>query len=199
LSLAPHVILNEIGQPFETVLVSLKQGANRSEEFRRLNPKAKIPVLDTGTQIITEAAAILCYLGLSHPEMRLIPASPLEFARAIEWTNWLGVVLAAAIEPSVHPERFTDDFHGHGKIRAKGREHTVAAYAQIEEKLLAGDWALSEGYSVVDPMLMTFFKWGCLLKLPMQSFVRWTAHTRRMEARAAVRLTLAAEGISVWA
>lgn len=56
LSFAPHVILRELGEPFELALVSIKDGATQSAEFRQLNPKGKVPVLHTGDDVLTESS-----------------------------------------------------------------------------------------------------------------------------------------------
>lgn len=73
LSFAPHVILRELGEPFELALVSIKDGATQSAEFRQLNPKGKVPVLHTGDEVLTESSAILLYLALRFPQARLVP------------------------------------------------------------------------------------------------------------------------------
>ncbi|WCM22545.1 glutathione S-transferase N-terminal domain-containing protein [Paraburkholderia bryophila] len=198
LSFAPHVILNELGSPFELVHVSIKDGATQTDDFRRLNAKGKLPVLHTGSEVLTESSAILLYLALSRPEKKLLPDSPLGIARAVEWMNWLGAVLAGTVGLNFHPSRFTNDPQAHDGIREKGRESILSAYGQIEEKLKGHDWALEGQYSVVDPMLLIFFKWGNMLKLNMRQFEHWTSHAERMLQRPAVQAALQIENISVW-
>jgi len=199
LSFAPHVILNEIGAAFEPVHVSIKDGATQSAEFKRINPKGKVPVLAADGEIVTESAAIMYYLALRHPDRRLVPDTPLGMSRTIEWTNWLAGILASAVGQNTHPARYSAEDGAHAGIRDKGRENLLAAYAQINDKLAGRAWALDEGYSIVDPMLLIFFRWGNVLALDMRQFSHWCAHVRRMEQRPAVQATLATEGISIWA
>jgi glutathione S-transferase len=198
LSFAPHVILNEIGEPFETVSVSIKSGATQSDTFRRLNPKGKVPVLDTGSQILTESSAIMCYLALLAPERALLPPSPLGIARAIEWTNWLCTVLASVISQTFHPQRFSDDADSLPGIKKRGLANVWETFSRIDDMLNTREWALEEAYSIVDPMLLIFYRWGNLLHLNMRRLSYWSAHTNRMEQRPAVQATLKAEGISIW-
>jgi len=47
-SLTPHMLLEEIGAPFELAFVDRDRGALRSPEFLALNPNGKIPVLVDG-------------------------------------------------------------------------------------------------------------------------------------------------------
>ncbi|HEM7801054.1 glutathione S-transferase N-terminal domain-containing protein [Burkholderia cenocepacia] len=198
LSFAPHVILRELGEPFDLALVSIKDGATQSAEFRQLNPKGKVPVLHTGDEVLTESSAILLYLALRFPHAQLVPATAMGIARAVEWMNWLASVLPGTVALNFHPSRFSDDAAAHNGIREKGRTGILAAYAQIEERLVGRDWALGAHYSIVDPMLLIFFKWGNMLKLDMRGFAHWAAHTERMLRRPAVTTALSVEQISVW-
>jgi glutathione S-transferase len=198
LSFAVHVILMELNVPFEAIHVSIKEGATQTAEFRRLNPKGRVPVLQAGPVILTEASAIMLYLALQHPEHHLVPTSPMGMARAIEWTNWLTSVLAWAVGQNVRPERLTDQIEAHDGIRRKGFANILDLYSQIENKLSGCEWALAEGYSIVDPKLAIFYKWGHLMGMDMRNFPNWTAHTKRIEQRPAVQAVLKIENISLW-
>ncbi len=198
LSFAPHVILNELGKPFELLCLSLKNGDNQLEEFKKINPKGKVPVLIIDNKILTESTAILLYLGLSNQDKRLLPSSPEGVARTIEWLNWLSCSLTSILSLNFHPSRFTEDEKAHEGIRTKGRIGTMDVFSQINSRLENQSWALKEGYSIVDPVLFIYFKWGNLLNLDMTQFSHWTAHVKRMLLRPAVQKTLLAEGISVW-
>jgi GST-like protein len=54
------------------------------EELSRVNPLVQIPalVLPDGS-VLTESAAILIHLGLTHPESGLLPADPAARAQVI--------------------------------------------------------------------------------------------------------------------
>ena len=63
-SLAPHIVLNEGGQPFELRRVNLADGEQRTDAYKKIHPQGRVPalILDDGT-VITENTAILPYLG----------------------------------------------------------------------------------------------------------------------------------------
>jgi glutathione S-transferase len=65
-SLAPQMMLEEIGAPYELVWVS--RAPAEVEQLRRVNPAGKIPVLvlPDGTPV-SESAAILIHLTNAHP------------------------------------------------------------------------------------------------------------------------------------
>ena len=41
----PLILLEEIGSPFETRLVRFMKGEHKSPEFKRYNPKGKVPAI----------------------------------------------------------------------------------------------------------------------------------------------------------
>ena len=72
-SLFPHMLLREIGAPFELKLVDRSQNAQKSADYLRLNPNGLIPVIVDGDQVIYETAAVALYLADKHPEAGLAP------------------------------------------------------------------------------------------------------------------------------
>lgn len=68
-------VLEEKGLPWEGIAVDLHGAENYSPEFRKINPKAIIPVLDDDGDIITESNNICVYLDEKYPQTPLMPAS----------------------------------------------------------------------------------------------------------------------------
>ena len=197
-ALAPHIVLEEIGKPFVLELVSTDKGEARSEKFRMLSSKGRVPVLINGDWMLTEAPAILLHLANDNP--MLMPKNQEEMVRTLEWLNWLsGTVHSVAIRQIWRSEYFSDDPTMYDAIKAKGFEHLNEAHAQIETRLTEGRWVLSSGYSVLDPFLLVFYRWGHRMNLPMlENYPRWTEHAKNMLERPAVARALETEGISIW-
>lgn len=202
-SFAPHIVLQEIGATFELALIThhgVGAGTHKPE-FQKMNPKGRVPVLTDGTFVLTESAAILIYLASRHPEAGLMPAGPDGLVRAVEWFNWLSsAVHAVAVRMVWRADFFSDDPSTHPAIVSKGHEHLAHAYALIEQRLKGRDFAVSNAYSIVDPYLLVYFRWGNRMHLDMAGrFPAWTAHARRLEARPAIQRALNAEKVSLWA
>lgn len=68
--------LEEKGLPWEGINVDIHNGENYSPEFRKLNPKAVIPVLDDDGDLITESNNICIYLDEMYPDTPLMPEHP---------------------------------------------------------------------------------------------------------------------------
>jgi glutathione S-transferase len=196
-SLAPHIVLEEIGAPYATELITATDGLmTGTAAWRAVNPKARVPAL-TGVAgsaggadgVLTEAHAILVYLARTNPAAGLIPSDPAAEARAVEWMNWLASnVHSMSFGQLWRPQRFIADPALFPAVRARGMENLREQYAYIEHLLSDGrDWAVPGGYSVADPYLLVFYRWGARVDLDMSTaYPAWTAQTRRMLARPAV-------------
>ncbi len=198
-SLAVHVALEELGAPYAIGLVSTSDGSARSPEHLARNPKGRVPVLDTGEEVITEAVAIMTWLATAHTGTVLAETDPLRLTRAVEWMSWLSSgIHAQPVTQCWRPKRLSDDSDSHAGIEAKGRANLRDACDLVESKL-DGGWALAGRYSVVDPSLLVYYRWGNRLGLAMRDlYPNWTRHTRAMLDRPAVQTVLVKEGISVW-
>jgi len=205
-SLAPHIVLEEIGAPYDKVLV--RAGVDTvTDAWRTRNPKGRVPALSGvpgrigGDQdLLTEANAIMVYLARTNPAAGLVPADPAAEARMLEWMNWLAASFHAAAFASVRrPGRFVDDEALFPALREKGTR-SLRDHADYIDKLLGDgrDWAVPGAYSLADPYLFTF--WIFLYRLDgfgIADWQAWTAHARRMLERPAVRRALEQEGIEV--
>jgi glutathione S-transferase len=174
-SMAPHIALHEIGAPFETRALSLRQKTNRAPEYLALNPEGKVPTLLVDGRPLSEVAAILFYLARRYPEAGLLPKDDIEAeARAVSWMSFLAA--------TVHP------------ARRQGLEHARAVYAIVEARLGARAWALGDRFSIADIHLFRLF-WrfrGSLDPAPGE-FPNLVAHYDRMMARPSVKKTIEVE------
>jgi glutathione S-transferase len=210
-SMAVHIVLEEIGEPYELELVSSsgeREGRmTATPAWRAVNPKGRVPALSGvpgriggAADLLTEVPAILLYLARTHPAAGLLPADPAGEARCLEWLNFLsGNVHAMAYGQVWRPLRFVAEEKDMAAVRAKGMENVRAHYAYIESLLADGrEWGVPGGYTVVDPYLLVFFQWGGRVGLDMPGACpAWTGVTRRMLARPAVRRVLAQENVQV--
>ena len=106
-SLAPHIVLNEIDQPFELRKFSTAESANFSDEYKAINPKARIPALEIDGFILTENAAILAFLGRRFSSSELYPSDNSESeARCLELLAWSSNTVHVAFAQIFRPERF---------------------------------------------------------------------------------------------
>ena len=84
-SLRVRWTLQELGVPFESVVVRLTKDEHKRPEFLAINPAGKLPVFVDGHLVLTESAAIVRYLAEKYPEQRLLPIALQQRAQADRW------------------------------------------------------------------------------------------------------------------
>jgi len=198
-SLAPHIILNEIGQPFELREFSTAKSANFSEEYLAINPKARIPTLAVDDYIVTENPAILAFLGRRFPEAGLYPNDNLkEEARCLELLAWSSNTVHVSFAQIFRPERFLLNKEDFGLVKASGKVNYEQCLNEIEAIVTDQPYALGENFSVVDPFWLVFYRWGLVADFDMrEQFPYFTQHIERLCERDSVKQALDTEGIAV--
>lgn len=66
-------VLQELGVPFEAVVINLATGEHRSPAFLGINPAGKLPALVDDGHVVTESAAIAFHLADKYPEKGFLP------------------------------------------------------------------------------------------------------------------------------
>ena len=216
--MAPHILLEEVGEPYEAELVSISAGKTRSPEFLAINPKGRVPALVTREgEILTEVPAIAWYIAAGAANIKLLPQGGLPLARCFEWFNWLsGTVHTSAFGAYWRAHRFLEDEKLYPPLQQKGRKNILEHYAYIESKLKDRTWAVgdvqggtsaagdrmsgaAQAYTAVDAYLGIFYRWGGRIGLDMRTdYPGWTAHAERLMERPAVQRTLKQEGVTLW-
>lgn len=196
-SLAAVVALEEAGADYEIIPMDLAAGHQRTDEYLRLNPKGRVPVLVDGDFVLTEVAAIMRYIAVTHPQAGLWPTDPKDDARCAEWCSWIASGVHVAYAHARRPERYASTEAGKAEVVAKGLETSRTVYEQVEQKLAGRTWAAGDRFSVADGYLTVFWTWGkeSVLNFEMErDFPHWTALTRRVLERPASRRVIEKSG-----
>ncbi len=197
-SMTPHLLLEELGVPFELKLVDRASHAHKSAAYLKLNPNGLIPVLVDGDLVLYETAAIVLHLVDSHPDAGLAPA--LGSAQRAHFYKWL-VWLAASLQPQMpmyfYSERYVDAGNEAGALQVKAAaEARIAALVdQIEAHLGAhgGPWMLGERFCALDPYAFMLCRWTRGMRRPARTLPHVAAFLQRVLSRPATQRVLAAE------
>ena len=193
-SFAPHVLLQELGVPFQLRLVDRDRDEHKSPEFLKLNPNGLLPALrDTrqGELVLFETAAILLHLADTHPEAGLMPPlGSAERAHAYKWLMWLTNTLQPTVITYYYPDRFVAPGNAAGSAEVKAQAQVRAA-AQLD--LLAaeferhgGPFLLGERYSVLDPFAFMLCRWTRNFSHPARNRPALAAFLERRAQRPAL-------------
>jgi glutathione S-transferase len=77
-------MLEETGAPYETVVLDYAS-TMKGDEYRQINPMAKVPAIVHDGKVVTEGAAICAYLADAFPEAGLAPPT----AERADYYRWL--------------------------------------------------------------------------------------------------------------
>jgi maleylacetoacetate isomerase len=90
-----RIALNLKGIGYESRSVDLRAGAQRSPDYRRLNPQGFVPMLEIDGLKLTQSLSIIMYLATRFPEPPLLPADPGDAAHV----RSMALLIACDIHP----------------------------------------------------------------------------------------------------
>ncbi|KRB89053.1 glutathione S-transferase family protein [Noviherbaspirillum sp. Root189] len=197
-SLAPHMLLEELGVPYQLVLVDRDKNAHKGADYLRLNPTGRIPAFVDGDLVLFETAAICLHLVDTHPEAGLAPAvGTAERAHFYKWLMYLTNTLQAELITYFYPERLAADERGAADVKQHA-EARIGTMLDLLDEVFAkhgGPYLLGETYSAVDPYLFMLSRWTRMMGNPARHRAHLGPFLRRMVERAAISRALEQEGL----
>lgn len=198
-SMAPHLLLEELGVAYELKLVNRTQQAHKSAEYLKLNPNGLIPVLVDGDLVLYEAAAICLHLIDTNPKAGLAPALGTS-ARAhfYKWLVWMTNSLQATLIIYFYPERWADNAEAAAQVRSHAETKVGALLDQLEAELArhGGPYLLGETFSAADLYVLMLCRWTRGFTRPARSLPQLGAFLQRLLARPAVQRVFEQEGLA---
>ena len=193
-SMAPHIVLEEGGEKYDSKRVDLAKGEQLTPEYKKIHPLGRVPALklDDGSPL-TENTAILPFLG---KRFKLWPTDPMKEARALSTIGFFAANVHPMFSHVGRPERYTDDKSAHPGMQAKAKSAFHEYLKQIDGMYAGKEWLAGE-YSVLDPYAFVFYTWGKRRELPVAELKNYTGLKDRMLKRQAVQRVVADEGVKV--
>jgi glutathione S-transferase len=185
-SLAVHIALRESGVPF-----SLEKVDTTSPEFRKINPRGYVPVLelDDGTRH-TEAAALLQYVGDLAPATGLMPAAgSRERFQVLQWLTFISSELHKAFSPWLFHKETADT------TRQAVKEKIATRFAELDAHLAKNEWLAGRIFTVADAYAFAIVNWVPWVGMNLSAWPHLAAYMDRVRARSQVRAALDAEGL----
>jgi glutathione S-transferase len=193
------MILEEIGADYDLRLVDRTKDAQKSAEYLQVDPNGRIPTLEDGELILTEAAAIVVHLVDRHPDAGLAPkvGTP-ERAKFYQWLIFLTNSLQEELMIWQYPERLAGDDRAAKEIVKHGSEKRASAYLDVIEDHLRinGPLFLGDKLSAADFYLVMPARWARRMAKPPRSRPHIDRLLNRMTALPSDRRAYEREGIT---
>lgn len=191
-ALASLIVMEELGVDYTLKRIDFGSAQQKSAEYRRVNPKARVPALVLGNVVLTETPAMLVYLAQQFDGGHLLLEGSLGFARMQAVNSYLCSTLHVAHAHRMRGHRWADDPAAHDAMRAKVPEAMTTCWAYVEAEIMTGAFVFDR-FTVSDAYVFTMAQWMEADGVEPDRFPKVLAHRRMMHARPAVARCLEIE------
>jgi len=192
ISLATHILLEEVGAAYSTERIDFKTTQQRSPEYLKINPKGRMPALVTDRGILTETPAILAYIAQVFPKADLAPlADPFAFARVQAFNSYLCSTAHVNHAHGGRGSRWADEPSSLEDMKRKVPKNVGESFALMEREMVEGPWVMGKAYTICDPYLFTVARWLERDSVDIARFPKIHDQHKRMAERPAVKKVLA--------
>lgn len=189
-ALPVHIALEEAGADYDLNLLDFSKKEQTQPTYLGVNPKGRVPALATDDGILTEAAAILFYIGQTFDAANLLPSAPFDMARAQSFNMYVASTVHVAHAHRHRGARWADDAAAQASMTAKVAQNMTDCAELIETHYLQGPWVMGDQYTICDAYLFLVARWLKGDGVDESAFPNILAHRARMEARPAVQAVL---------
>ena len=179
-SLAPHIVLRELGKKFDLEKVDL--GTKKTEsgkDFNKINGKSYVPTLEYKKgEVLTEVSTIIQFLADKAKATKLLPkAGTMNRFRAMENLNFISTELHKGLGGLFNKE-----------MPAEGRKIILDRVSKrldwLNGVLGKNKFISGKSFTVADAYAFTILNWGAWVGVDMKQWKNIAAYQTRIAARA---------------
>ncbi len=199
-SLLVSCLLEELDVAFESKAVDFAAREHYGPEFRKVNPKGKVPALVTPEGVLTECVAIIEYLCDKHdtPAKLLGRPGSWQRAKALERIATLATEVHPVFNRFFHQDDFAAEKDVQEAVKARGAQKLLE-YFRGEDAALATPYWSGGSMTVADLYFMVMARWGRWLEPSTLGMDNIGPFFARMVERPAVKRAMEREGIKPYA
>ena len=188
-ALAPNIAIAWVDAPIE--VHTMDYGDHQKDEYLTINPKGKVPALlfDDG-DVLTEASAILSYIGAAHGDGRYARDTKLG-RREAEALSFLTSEVHASFGPHFAVKNFAESEDAQEEVKQAAYQTLDTHFQRLDGNLseAGGEWYLGEK-SFADAYLYVTTRWIEQTPLSIDDYPALKAHRARMEQDKGVKVAL---------
>jgi glutathione S-transferase len=167
--------LEELGVPYEFVLLDMQAGVHQQPEFLAINPMGKVPAIVDGDFVLWESGAILFYLAQKYGKM---PPSLEEQAKINQWIIFANATLGPGIF-----------------VEASRERETPKLLTPLNQILENQPFLLGDELSVVDVAVGSILAYiPMMLKLDLSEYPAVVDYIKRISERPGYQKAIAGRG-----
>lgn len=182
ISVAVAIILEELEIPHEAIRVDFATAEQTKDSYRRINPKGRVPALETPEGILTETPAIIEYIAPG-----LVPEDAFAAAKMRELNAYLNGTMHPHHAHGLRGERWADEQSSLADMKRKVPERMADCAAHLEEVLPGLPFETGQMAVVSDAYLYAVLAWLPGDGVDISHFPRLAAFQHQMNTRASVQ------------
>jgi glutathione S-transferase len=191
-SLAPHILLRELGKKFDIEKVDLaSKKTETGKDYLKVNAKGYVPTLELKPgETLTEASVILQYLADKAKATKLLPKpGTAPRYRAMEMLNFVSAELHKSMG-ALFNKTLPDE------ARKMFLERIEKRLGWLDQQLAGNKFLLGKSFSVADIYAWVVLNWGGWLGVDLRKWKNVAEWFDRIAARPAVKEALKTEGLA---
>jgi glutathione S-transferase len=153
-------MLEEIGEPYDIHLLSMKKGSNREPAYLAVNPMGKVPALRHRDVVITECAAVCTYLADAFSKAGLnIPLDDPQRGPYLKWLFFAPGVLEWAVIDRAFPRG------AETQRAALGYGDFDTTMDVLAKAVTPGPFLMGDKFTAADVVIGSTLRWGTMFKM----------------------------------
>ncbi len=187
---AVAIALNEAEADYDHHRVNFSEAEQRSADYLAINPKGRVPALETPRGILTETSAILEFIAATHPAAKLVPDDPFEAARMRSAMTYLASTMHVNHAHGARGARWADEPSSWADMKQKLPQTMSESADYIEDHVMIGPFVLGKTFSLADPYLFVVSTWLPGDGVDMGKYPKLKSFHDAMWQRPSVRMAL---------
>ena len=172
-----RIVLAEKELDYQSVLIDLTKGENRTEQFLRYNPLGRIPVLSDDDLILSESLLINEYLNEEYPYPELMPEGSQDRALVRHLSFQIENMISSSFLEFYLSNRAREKGESFDDSRLEKARQNIFKFLEIANQQLKGKNYLFGSYSLADiafaPWVSRFEKYQILVPGNLSGVQNW--------------------------
>ncbi|RBI76073.1 glutathione S-transferase [Roseovarius sp. TE539] len=186
ISVAVAIALDEAGLDHTLARLDFAKDEQRQADYLAVNPKGRVPALETPQGVLTETGAILDYIAALAPEAGLVPGEPFAAARMRAVMYYLASTMHVNHAHLRRGHRWADNQSSWHDMAAKTPRTMTESCRFIEDHALIAPFVMGTTLTLADPYLFVVSTWLEGDGVEIADFPAIAAFRAAMRARPAV-------------
>lgn len=157
----PLWLLEELGLEYDQIPLDYRSNDLQSEEYRSINPNARIPTLVDGDLVLWESMAINLYLASRYgASTGLWPATPAEQGLCYQWSFWVMTEVENPLLSVLFHKRLLPEYERDQEKLARNLGVLQKPLAVLNDALADRPWLTGTQFTVADLNVAAVLAWA---------------------------------------